>query len=118
MSAYFGMEGKDAGARAEHSLFFDNGDKNKRQVQESVTLKNRSELFLSGVVQVRSFDEQAILLETRDKLIHIRGKGLKIDRILKETEEVLILGEIDSFVYTDIHGGSRQGKGLLARMFQ
>ncbi len=71
---------------------------------------------MTGVTDVVSFDESAILLETDLGMLTLKGKELHISRLSLETGEVDVDGKIDSMVYS---GNGPAAKGsLLKRIFQ
>lgn len=78
--------------------------------------KDRKQGSVTGVVDVVSFDESMILLETEQGMLTLKGKELHISRLLLEMGEVEMEGCIDSMVYS---GSSPAKRGsMLKRMFQ
>lgn len=67
----------------------------------NLILENRKKLVLSGVTDVDSFDENAILLYTQLGELVVRGKGLHINAMNVETGDLSVEGEISSLVYGD-----------------
>lgn len=78
----------------------------------------RKSAEISGVKDVRSFDEQEIVLETELGILMIRGAELHVDRLTLEKGEVDITGRIDSLVYTERKGHTKNGESILGRLFQ
>lgn len=76
-------------------------------------LEQRKTLSLGGVQDVKSFDENEVLLVTVCGVLTIRGKELHVGRLELEKGEADIEGSIDSLVYTE-HGPSRR-RGLRLR---
>lgn len=81
-----------------------------------VLWKDRKQGSVTGVVDVVSFDESMILLETELGMLTLKGKELHISRLLLEMGEVEMEGCIDSMVYSG-SGPAKRGS-LLKRMFQ
>lgn len=79
-----------------------------------LTLEGRKKLSVSGVEEVESFDENAIVMLTAQGALVIRGDGLHIEALSLEGGQLKVTGEIDSLSYEDT---DRQG-GLLARLFR
>lgn len=79
-----------------------------------ITLEDRSKLTISGVEDVESFDESAIVLSTQEGSLLIRGSGLHIEKLNLEGGELLVEGTVDSISYEE--DSSNQG-GLLSRLF-
>ena len=74
--------------------------KNISEPKGIVTLDNRRKLNVSGVLEVFSFDENKILLNTSLGTLEIKGNDLKISKLDVVLQESEILGTIDSFVYS------------------
>ncbi len=77
----------------------------------SLGLKDRKTLTLTGVTEVVSFDDQAVLLATTLGNLHIQGQGLKLKQLTLEGGQVEVQGKIDALVYEE----PRQG-GWLRRL--
>ena len=78
-------------------------------------LEQRKTLSLGGVQDVKSFDENEVLLVTVCGVLTIRGKELHVGRL--ELEKADIEGSIDSLVYTE-HGPLQKKGSALARLFR
>ncbi|MBE5960808.1 MAG: sporulation protein YabP [Lachnospiraceae bacterium] len=83
-----------------------------------INMSDRKSAVLTGVNDVRSFDEQEIILETEQGMLMIRGSELHIGRLTLEKGEVDITGNIDSLVYSEIRNYKKTGESLLKRMFK
>ena len=82
-----------------------------------VLMNNRQNGSFSGIVDVLSFDENAVLLETVDGMLTIRGAELHVSRLSLEKGEVDVDGRVDSFAYTEKTSFAKKGEGLLTRLF-
>ena len=51
-------------------------DERNREMPHTVILEGREKLSISGVVDVQSFDEDQVLLETVRGMLVVRGQGL------------------------------------------
>ena len=80
-------------------------------------LEQRKTLSLGGVQDVKSFDENEVLLVTVCGVLTIRGKELHVGRLELEKGEADIEGSIDSLVYTE-HGPLQKKGSALARLFR
>jgi sporulation protein YabP len=69
--------------------------------KSSLILENRKRLNLSGVVEVISFDETQIVLNTNLGGLTIKGTELKMNKLDVQNGEIIIIGSIDSFVYSN-----------------
>lgn len=83
-------------------------------VIQNIILENRSKLSISGVLDVLSFDDQVVILETDLGLLTVKGENLRINKLSIDTSEVIVEGEISVLSYSDKDteksGGSFFGK--------
>lgn len=70
-------------------------------VMQNVILENREKLTITGVLDVLSFDDQIVILETELGLLTIKGENLRINKLSLDSEEVIIEGEIINLGYTE-----------------
>ena len=88
----------------------------RRNMPQNIILEDRERLNVSGVLDVESFCEDKILLETTLGFLEISGSELKMNKLSVDTGELSIEGDITSVNYTD---ESREQKGsLLTRLFR
>ena len=87
----------------------------KAALTHSLSLQDRRRLAVSGVEDVESFDESAVVLQTSGGLLLLRGSELHIDKLSIEGGELLVTGRIDSLVYEDSPGGKG---GFFSRLFR
>jgi len=85
--------------------------------RHNLTLEGRKQCRVSGVLQVISFDEKSILLETCDGILTIKGDGLHVGRLDLERGEADMEGRTDSFSYSEKTSLAKKGEGLLTRLF-
>ena len=83
-----------------------------------IVLNNRNLGNLTGILDVISFDENTIVLDTDMGLLTIKGKDLHVNRLSLEKGEVDLSGNIDSIAYSDVHAEQKQGENLFARLFR
>lgn len=84
------------------------------KIPHSVIIENRASISFTGVRDMGSFDEQAVVLYTDYGEINLRGSKLHINKLSLETNEVDIEGNIEAVVYTQ----NKQSGGLLGRLFR
>lgn len=75
--------------------------KNITNVIQNLVLENRSKLSISGVLDVFSFDDQVVILETELGLLTVKGENLRINKLSIDTSEVIVEGDIFSLTYSD-----------------
>ena len=85
----------------------------KMSLPHSLVLDERERLSISGVSDVTSFDESAVIAETSLGVLVVRGEGLHIERLSLDTGELVLEGEVASLEYEQ----PRAGGGLLRRLF-
>lgn len=84
------------------------------KIPHSVIIENRVSISFTGVRDMGSFDEQAVVLYTDYGEINLRGSKLHINKLSLDTNEVDIDGNIEAVVYTQ----NKQSGGLLGRLFR
>ena len=89
-------------------------DRDRPELEHRVLLEGREELVISGVEEVESFDESAILLTTAQGGLEIQGEGLHIEKLSLDGGDLKVEGTINALIYSDDHGRPRGG--LLGRL--
>ena len=83
-------------------------------VIQNLVLENREKLSVSGVLDVLSFDDQVVIIETELGLLTIKGEDLRINKLSIDTSEAVVEGDIFSMNYSkkemEKKGGSILGK--------
>ena len=74
-------------------------DRDRPELEHRVLLEGREELVISGVEEVESFDESAILLTTAQGGLEIQGEGLHIEKLSLDGGDLKVEGTIDSLTY-------------------
>ena len=82
-----------------------------------IILNNRNQGNLTGILDVISFDENTIVLDTDMGLLTIKGKDLHVNRLSLEKGEIDIEGRTDSLVYS-AGGGAKSGESFFAKLFK
>ena len=70
-------------------------------VIQNLILENRGKLSISGVLDVLSFDDQVVILETELGLLTVKGENIRINKLSIDTSEVIVEGNISSLAYSD-----------------
>ena len=89
-------------------------DERNREMPHTVIMEGREKLSVSGVVDVQSFDEEQVLLETVRGMLVVRGQGLHVERLQLEAGELIVQGEIGLMEYDD---SVQPRSSLLGRLF-
>lgn len=87
-------------------------------VIQNIILENREKLSISGVLDVLSFDDQVVILETELGLLNVKGEDLRINKLSIDTSEVIIEGEITSMNYSDKDVDKKGGSSFLGKIFK
>ena len=69
-----------------------------------------------GVMEVLSFDEDGIMMETTCGLLLLKGAGMHIGKLDLEAGDVVVDGSIDSMTYSD--GTLAEKHSILGRLFR
>lgn len=84
---------------------------------QNLILENREKLSISGVIDVESFNDECVVVETELGTLIVKGIDLHINKLNIDSSELGIEGEIISCEYSDRESRSRGG-GFFARMFR
>ncbi len=87
-------------------------------VIQNLILENRSKLSISGVIDVLSFDDQVVMVETELGLLTVKGENIRINKLSIDTSEVIIEGDISYLAYSDKEIDKNKGGGLLTKIFK
>ena len=68
---------------------------------QNLILENREKLTISGVIDVLSFDDQVVVVETELGLLTVKGENIRINKLSIDTSEVIVEGEISYLAYSD-----------------
>lgn len=95
-----------------------NNTMQNNNVIQNLVLENREKLSISGVLDVLSFDDQIVILETELGLLTVKGENLRINKLSLDTEEVIVDGEIYNLGYSEKDLEKKSGGGLLNKIFR
>lgn len=90
----------------------------KMGLSHQIMLYNREKGNLTGILDVISFDENTIVLDTDMGLLTIKGKDLHVSRLTLEKGEIDIEGQADSLVYSSSKSFKKTGQSFLSRLFK
>ena len=90
-------------------------EKRTVKLPHSLILENRKSLTVTGVSDVDSFDEQAVVAYTDLGELTIRGRNLHINKLSLEVGELTLDGEVSSMTYTD---NQSNNVGFLSKLFR
>ena len=90
----------------------------KLGLSHKLELYNREKGTVTGVLDVISFDENTIVLDTDLGLLTIKGKDLHVSRLSLEKGELDLEGHADCLVYSSNEGYRKSNQSLLSRLFK
>ena len=90
---------------------------NNSNIVQNLVLENREKLSISGVLDVLSFDDQVVIVETELGLLTVKGENLRINKLSLDTEEVIIDGEIYNLGYSEKDSTQKSG-GIFNKIFR
>lgn len=84
-----------------------NMPQNNGNVVQNLILENREKLTITGVVDVLSFDDQIVIVETQLGLLTVKGEDLRINKLSIDSLEVIIEGQIYNMGYSNDEIGKK-----------
>ena len=86
-------------------------------VVQNLILENRGKLSISGVLDVLSFDDQVIIVETELGLLTIKGENLRITKLSIDTSEVIVEGNISYLSYSNKEA-EKNKSSIISKIFK
>ncbi len=83
-----------------------------------LSMVNRKNLQIGGVVEVVSFDAKEVLLETSVGMLSIKGEGLHVKNLNVDKGEVDVDGTVNEMVYSEVTSFKNKSESMLKRMFK
>lgn len=83
--------------------------------RHQLTLIDREEMTVDGVLNLGSYDEREIVMETEQGILQIKGDSLNIKQLNLEKGSIIIEGVVKMLSYDD---EPRAKKGLLERLLK
>lgn len=93
-------------------------DNNLNNTFQNLILENREKLNITGILDVLSFDDQIIIVETTLGLLTIKGEDLKINKLNIETSDLIIEGLINNLAYSGNSDSPKKSGNLLGKIFK
>ena len=83
--------------------------------RHSIILENRKKLLIEGVLDVISFDETIVELDTVGGRLTVSGNELHVHALCLEKGQIEVEGQISELVYEDVN--TKNKKGVFGRLF-
>ena len=85
---------------------------------QNVILENREKLTISGVLDVLSFDDQIVIVETELGLLTVKGENLRINKLSLDTTEVIVEGTIFNLSYSEKNLDKKSVGSFIGKIFK
>ena len=82
---------------------------NEKNVIQNIILENRGKLSVSGVIDILTFDEEEITLDTHLGMLVIKGSELKVEKLSLDTGEITAKGTFDNISYQQDTSPKKEG---------
>ncbi len=83
--------------------------------RHQITLVDREELNVDGVISLGSYDEKEIVMETEQGMMLVKGEGLNIKQLNLDQGNIIIDGLVKAISYEE---PNQSKKGLLNRLLK
>lgn len=87
-------------------------------IVQNVIMENREKLTISGVLDVLSFDDQIVVVETDLGLLTVKGENIRINKLSLDTTEVIVEGKIFALSYSEKNTDKSSGGSFLGKIFK
>ncbi|MBR7122917.1 MAG: sporulation protein YabP [Oscillospiraceae bacterium] len=84
------------------------------QLPHKLTLNERKQLTMTGVTEVVSFDETAVVLRTALGTLEVQGQDLQLKTLSIDGGQVAVDGSISALIYEE----PRDRQGFWGRLFR
>ncbi len=71
------------------------------QLPHKLTLQERSSLTMTGVTEVVSFDDSAVVLRTELGTLVVQGKDLQLKTLSTDGGQVAVAGKVSALIYEE-----------------
>ena len=90
----------------------------KSNIIQNLILESREKLNITGALDVLSFDDQVVMIDTELGLLTVKGENIRINKLSLDTSEVIVDGEISSLTYSQKVPEKNGGTSLLSKIFK
>lgn len=91
-----------------------NNSMQKPRSQHAVSVKERAEIMLTGIEEVLSFDDSAIIMQSTMGQLTLDGCDLNIVKLNLDEGEVVVSGKLNGFFYME---QKKSGGSFFSRIF-
>ena len=94
-----------------------NGLTQNNNIIQNVILESREKLTITGVLDVLSFDDQIVIVETQLGLLTVKGEDLRINKLSIDSSEIIIEAEIYNLGYSE-GDLAKKSTSILGKIFK
>lgn len=84
----------------------------------TIKMEQRENIFITGVNDVISFDEEAVIADTQMDILIIRGQNLHVNKLNLEDGELSIDGEITGLNYEQQGSIGKNKSSFFSKIFK
>lgn len=90
----------------------------KKYTKHCVIIDQRENISITGVNDVISFDEEAIVAHTEMGIIVLKGTDLHVNKLNLDKGELEVDGEFLGLTYQEDNAFNKNGNSFLGRIFK
>ena len=91
-------------------------EEKRKNGKHTLYMEERERVRIGGVLEVLSFDEEGIMLETVCGMLLLKGTGLHMGKLDLDTGDVTVDGTVDNVTYSD--GSFTEKHSFLGKLFR
>ena len=76
-------------------------EEKKNMSPHNLIMENREKLTLTGVIDIHSFDDELVLVETTMGILTIKGNDLKMNKLNLDNNELIVEGKTVALIYSE-----------------
>ena len=76
-------------------------EEKKKDIKHNIILENREKIIITGVIDIHSFDDELVLIETEGGILTVKGTDLKMNKLNLDNNELIVEGKIIALIYSD-----------------
>ncbi|MNI59151.1 Spore protein YabP [compost metagenome] len=89
---------------------------NKLITNQNIIMENREKISVTGVIDIHSFDDELVLVQTDLGILTIKGDDLKMNKLNLDSNELIVEGQILAIAYSDTNQSKKSG--LMNKLFK
>ena len=82
-------------------------EEKKNMSPHNLIMENREKLTLTGVIDIHSFDDELVLVETTMGILTIKGTDLKMNKLNLDNNELIVEGKTVALIYSEGEFGKK-----------